>query len=382
MKIVFTGGGTGGHIFPIVSIVQKIKKIFPNEDLKNLEMFFLGPKDPFYSQILRKEGIQAKEISAGKIRRYFSIIDFLRNIRDLFFKIPIGIIQSYFVLKRIRPDLIFSKGGYGGLPTVIAGYKLKIPIFLHESDVTPGLANKLSFKYAKKIFTAFPKEDLENIHRGKMIFAGNPIREEILKGNKEFAEKLFNLTGEKPVLLILGGSQGAQRINDVIIECLKEILELFEVIHQCGAKNYKELFEQTSVIFEGDKNLKKFYHLYDFLGENLLKHAYKTSDLVISRAGAGVISEILAVGIPSILVPLPESAQNHQAKNAYAVKNYGAAIVIEESNLKPHFLVEKLKFLFSKPRTLKEMAEKTKHLNRPDSEKIIIDNILEVLRNK
>lgn len=382
MKIVFTGGGSGGHIFPIVSIVRNIKKFFPNESLKNLEIFFLGPKDHFYSEILKKEGIQIKIVNTGKLRRYFSIIDFLKNIRDLFFKIPLGIIQSYILLKKIKPDLIFSKGGYGGLPTVIAGHKLKIPIFIHDSDTTPGLANRLSFKYAKKIFTAFPKEDLENVFSEKIVFAGNPLREEILKGNKAFAQKLFNLTGEKPVLLILGGSQGAQRINDVIIECLKEILELFEIIHQCGIKNYKEVFEQTSVILSENDSLKKFYHLYDFLGENLLKHAYKTSDLVISRAGAGVISEILAIGIPSILIPLPESAQNHQIKNAYAVKNYGAAIVIEESNLKPHFLVEKLKFLFSKPKILKEMAEKTKYLSCPNAEKIIIDNILEVLRNK
>jgi UDP-N-acetylglucosamine--N-acetylmuramyl-(pentapeptide) pyrophosphoryl-undecaprenol N-acetylglucosamine transferase len=368
MKIVFTGGGTGGHIFPIIAIAREIKTI--NSDA---ELFFIGPGDSKLQEELSKEGIDTKIIQAGKLRRYFS----LENISDILFKIPLGILKSISLLIKIKPDIIFSKGGYGSLPVIFAAKYLKIPVIVHESDAVPGLANKKAFGVAKIIVTAFPLQDNKLMPENKTVCLGNPLRKELLFGNKEEGIKMFNITQEKPILLILGGSQGAKRINDVVLSSMKNILELFEIIHQCGKDNYQDMLTQINVIFQQNQDLKKYYHLYDFLNEDQMKNAYKISNLIISRAGASTIFEILANGIPSILIPLSESAQNHQQKNAYFMQDRGAAIVIEEQNLLPNYLIEKLKGFFSKPDLLKEMSKKAFSLSIPNSSeriaKLIVD---------
>lgn len=378
MKLVFCGGGTGGHIFPIIAIIRELKK-YPKA--KALKFFYVGPKDQFVENLI-KEGVRVKCIITGKIRRYVTPKAIFSNFIDIF-KILIGIVQAFLLLRQIRPKLIFSKGGYGSLPVVLAGSFLDIPIFLHESDSIPGWTNKFCARFAKKVFLSFPLKHTKYFSqmrpKEKYLFVGNPIREEITKGDKEIGKRMFSLTDEKPVLLILGGSQGAQRINDVILQALLDILKLFEVIHQCGENNLKEMQLQTEVIFQKEKSLQKYYHLYGFLNEEQLKHAFKVADLVISRAGSGSIFEILANELPAILVPLPESAQNHQRENAYIIEKYGAALVIEQSNFKPHFLLKKLYLFFSKPELLKEMRKKAKKLAVPHSAKIIAKYILQEL---
>lgn len=370
MRILFTGGGTAGHIFPIIAIAREIKKNYPQGDF---QFFFIGPKDKFASSLLSREGIVMKTILAGKIRRYFSG----KNIIDVLFKLPIGIIQSFLHIFVISPDLIFSKGGYGSLPAVISGWTLLTPIFLHESDVSPGLANKIAGKLSLEIFTAFPIEKTEYFPAKKMLFIGNPIRKEILTGSKKETKKLFNLTDKKPVILILGGSQGAQRINDKILLILSDLLKNFEIIHQTGERNFDQVKAEAEVVIS--KNLKKYYHPFPFLNEEELSQAYQAADLIISRAGAGSIFEIAAVGKPSILVPLSEAAQNHQLKNAYTFAEDGAALVMEEMNFTPYFLLERLKYLFSRPEKLKEMAEKAKEFSKPEAARIIAEYIVTYL---
>ncbi len=370
MKILFTGGGTAGHIFPIIAIAREIKRNYPQGKFR---FFYLGPKDKFFGNLLSKEGIEVKTILAGKIRRYFS----LRNIVDILFKFPIGIVQAFSHVFVISPDLIFSKGGYGSVSTVMAGWLLLTPIFLHESDTAPGLANKIAAKLALEIFISFPIKDTEYFPAKKMISIGNPIRREILEGSKEEAKKIFKLTGEKPVIFILGGSQGAQRINDRILVILSELLESFEVIHQTGRNNFEQVKAEAEVVMK--KNLKKYYHPLAFLNEEELSYAYQATDFIISRAGAGTIFEIAALGKPSILVPLPKAAQNHQVKNAYVFAKNGGAIVIEEKNFTPHFVLEKLKYLSSQPKKLKEMAEGTKDFSKPDAARIIGEYITSYL---
>ncbi len=230
---------------------------------------------------------------------------------------------------------------------------------------------------AKLIITAFPLNDNKLIPQNKTICLGNPLRKELLFGSKEEGIKMFSITQQKPILLILGGSQGAKRINDAILSSMSKILELFEVIHQCGKDNYQDMLPQINVIFQQNPDIKKYYHLYDFLSEEQMKHAYKISNVVISRAGASTIFEILANGIPSVLIPLFESAQNHQQKNAYFLQDRGAAIVIEEQNLLPNYIIEKLKGFFAKPDLLKEMSQKAFSLSVPNSSeriaKVIVD---------
>ncbi len=371
MKILFTGGGSGGHIFPIIAISREIRRFYPNE----IDLFYMGPKDNFGELLLFREEIKIKTILAGKIRRYLNPSSILKNIIDITFKIPIGIFQSFIYIFFLAPDMIFSKGGFGSLPVVIAGKILGVPIFLHESDAVPGIANRFMARWVLEIFVSFPKTLY--FPEGKMILLGNPIRREILGGSRERAITSFNISGEKPVILVLGGSQGAQRINDKILAVLPELLKSFELIHQCGEKNYKEIKNEASIIL--DKELRKYYHPFPFLKEESLKEAYAVCDLIISRAGSGSIFEIAALGKPSILIPLPESAQNHQVENAYAYASNGASIVLEEENVTPHFLLEKLKYLISHPGELKEMSERARDFSKPSAAKIIAAYIINYL---
>lgn len=371
MKILFTGGGTGGHIFPIITISREIRKICPE---KKIEFFYIGPKDEFGEIFLSQEGIKVKKILAGKFRRYITIKSFFENLIDLF-KIPIGISQAFFYIFFLAPDLIFSKGGFGSIPTVISGKLLGVPTFLHESDATPGMANRFLAGFSLEIFVSFPKTPY--FPEEKMILVGNPIRREILEGESKEAKIYFKLTGGKPVILILGGSQGAQRINDKILEILPEILKNFELIHQCGEKNYEEVRAEEKITIT--KDLEKYYHLFPFLKEEELKKAYAVCDLIVSRAGAGTIFEIAALGKPSILIPLSEAAQAHQLKNAYSFAAGGAALVLEEENFTPHFFLEKLKYLMSHPQELEKMAKMAQEFSKPEAGEIIANYIVSYL---
>jgi len=367
MEIVFTGGGTGGHIFPIIAVIREMKRNYPRQDMK---LFYIGPKDDYSLTLLDQENVAIKKILAGKLRRYFSF----KNLIDIF-KIPIGMLQSFFYLFFIAPDIVISKGGYGSFPVVISARILHIPIFLHESDIIPGLATKKTSKWAAEIFTSFPKTEF--FPKEKIINLGNPVRREILEGSKERAKEIFRLQDNKPLLLILGGSQGAQRINDIILQILPEMLGSFEVIHQTGEKNFSEIKAETDAVLL--KSLKKYYHPFPFLDEEHYKHALFVCSLVISRAGSGTIFEIAANGKPSILIPLPRSAQNHQIKNAYAYSKSGSCEVIEQENLEPHFFLEKLKYLFSRPQDLEEMSINSKRFSRPKAAEIMASYLLEYL---
>lgn len=372
MKILFTGGGTAGHILPIIAVVREMRRLG-----FDWQFFYIGPRDEFASILLSQEDIKVKTVLAGKIRRYGSWQSVWHNIFDVLIKMPLGFLQSFFYLFFLTPDLIFSKGGYGSLASVFSGWILQVPIFLHESDVAPGLANKFVGKLASKIFVSFPITQTEYFPEKKMISVGNPIRKELLTGSKEEAVKLFNLTQEKPVLLILGGSQGAQKINDLILAILPEILVHFELIHQTGEKNINEVKAEAGVV--ASKELGKYYHAISFLKEIELREAYAVADLVISRAGSGSIFEIAASKKPSILIPLAGAAQNHQVKNAYNYFQSRACLVIEETNLTPHFFLEKIKYLLSQPKEIEKMKEGAKSFAKPDAGRTIAQYIVDYL---
>lgn len=382
MKILFTGGGTAGHIFPIISLAREIRRNYSARygTEKGLQFLYIGPKDEFGERLLSQEGIEVKIISSGKIRRYLDFKSFFQNLFDILFNIPIGYFQAFYHIFLFSPDLIFTKGGYGSLPVILANWFFLVPVFLHESDISPGLANKIASRFCAEIFTSFPIEKTEYFPSNKMIWTGNLIREEILEGSIEKAQELFKLTNEKPVILVLGGSQGSQRINDVLMTILPEFLKSFELIHQTGIKNFKEIEAEAKVICP--KELQKYYHPLPFLEENELKHAYAAAFLIVGRAGAGTIFEIAAVGKPSILIPLPEAAQNHQVKNAYFYAQTGACLVLEEANFTPHFFLETLKNLFSKPEKLLAMEEAAKNFAKPRAAKIIAEYIVSYLSRK
>lgn len=372
MKILFTGGGTGGHVVPLVAVARELLQMRREQDL---DLLYLGPKDEFGDMLLSQENIRIFHISAGKLRRYGGIKAILQNVVDIFFKNPLGFLQAFWKLFFLAPDLMFSKGGYGSLPATVAGWLLGIPIFLHESDSVPGLANRISAKFSTMVFTSFPRT--ERFPQGKTMLLGNPVRTEILKGSQDQAKQFFHLQGEKPLVCIIGGSQGARRVNEMLLIVLEEMLKTFEIIHQTGEKNYQEMRQETSAVLS--EEAKKFYHPVPFLKETELRDAYAAANLIVARAGSGSIFEIAAVGKPSILIPLPESAQNHQVKNAYEYAKTGAAVVLEEANVAPHFFLEKLKNLFSNPQELQKMSQAAASFAKPQSANNIAKYLLEYL---
>lgn len=374
-KILFTGGGTAGHILPIIAVTRELRRMG-----LDWEFFYIGPKDAFSSILLSQEGIKVKNILAGKIRRYFTWQSVPQNIVDILFKIPLGFFQSFFNIFFLAPDLTFSKGGYGSLASVLSSWILRVPIFLHESDVSPGLANRFLGRFSREILVSFPVSQTEYFTAKKMISVGNPVRKEILSGSKEKAKKLFNLTDEKPIILILGGSQGAQVINDLILAILPQILAEFELIHQTGEKNFQEVRAESRVVI--NKELEKHYHPIGFLKEIELREAYAAADIVLSRAGSGSIFEISACQKPSILVPLASAAQDHQAKNAYIYGQSGAGLVIEEAGLAPHFFLEKLKYLFANPEKLQKMSKAAQGFSKPEAARNCAQYIFDYLTKK
>ncbi len=370
-KIIFTGGGTGGHIFPLVAIIRELKKLMPSNELA---IYYIGPSDNISKEYIKKEDVDIKYIHSGKIRRYSS--GFLQNIVDIFFKIPLGIIQSFIYLFIISPDLVFSKGGYGSVPVVLNARLFQVPVILHESDAVVGAANQFLQKFSTEVFTSFV--NTEKVDPKKVFVVGNPIRKELLNGSKEEGRGLFNIKSDKPVLLIIGGSQGSERINDLFLSIASGFLDDFEVIHQCGEKNYKKVHTESQALLSKPEH-KERYHLYAFFNEEQLKNGYALADLVVSRAGSGSIFEISANGKAGLFMPLPESAQNHQLKNAYAYSSSRSAIVLEEENLSSHFFLSKIKELFSPIEQIRNMEVNAKNFSRPRAGFIIATYIKEYL---
>jgi len=379
MRILFTGGGTGGHIFPILAIKRKFAD-------RGFNFYYVGP-DSFARKIFINpptgeagQGIKTNFIQAGKWRRYFS----LETPLDIL-KIIIGILQSFWHLFLIMPDVVFSKGGYGSFPIVFVAWIYHIPVILHESDSAPGLANRILAKFAKKIILSFPVGGAYFAkHKEKLVLIGNPIREELTQGDKIKGKEIFKITSGKPIILVLGGSQGAQKINEVVLYTLPRLLELVEIIHIAGEGNAKEVAQEAIKILAPYENLKLQYHLLPFLNLDELKHAYAVADLIVNRAGSGSIYEIAACGKPSILIPLPGAASDHQRKNAHdfalpsgaLTKEGPRAVVLEQENLTPNMLLEQISKLLGTPNLLKEMGEKAKSFYKPNIAENIRDEII------
>jgi len=384
MKLVFTGGGTGGHFFPIIALTREIGGLQAqiNKEVNKkgkIDFFYIGPKDYLNldsERVLSQEKIAVKNILAGKIRRYVGFVAFFRNFIDIF-KNFIGTFQAFFILFFLAPDAVFSKGGYGAVPVMLAARLLKIPIFIHESDIAPGLSNRLFNKYASKVFLSFPGTEIKISKPEKVSLVGNPIRKEILEGSVENAKKIFNLTLEKPVIFIIGGSQGAQKINDAVLNALPQMLNNFELIHQTGLLNFKQVTKEAQVMIK--ENLQKYYHPFPFLKETEIKHAYAVSGLIISRAGSGTIFEIAACKKPSILIPLANSAQNHQIKNAYAYAKNKATVVVEETNLTSSFFLQIIKNIIQSPSEQEIMKKAAENFAKPNAATEIAKYIIDYL---
>ena len=375
MRIVLTGGGTGGHFFPALAVARELKNIVQNNlfaippgEGASLEILFMGP-ETVGEELLLQEGIRHKKIMAGKIRRYAS----LKNILDIL-KFPFGLIQSLWHLFWFMPNAIFSKGGFGSVPVVLAAWLYGIPILIHESDSVPGLANKFGAKFAKRVAVSFPSA-ASFFPQKKIALTGNPVRKEILGGTKEDAKSAFvGFTGFKSTLLVLGGSQGAKAINQIILDSLPKLLNRCEIIHQCG----KENFEEFKTLF--NQKPPEGYFLAPFLDENQLRAAFGATDIVISRAGATSIAEISVLKKPSILIPLPSAAADHQSKNATEYASAGAAVVISQANLVSGLFIDQIFNLLDNPDLMKKMNDAAGAFNPPDAARKISQELLNIAK--
>lgn len=363
MKILLTGGGTGGHLIPLLSVIEEIRRREPEA-----EFLFVGPKSEF-NETLREKGIKVREIQSGKLRRYFS----LKNLTDIL-GFLVGTDEALWRIIKFGPDVIFSKGGYASVPAVLAASYIGVPVLTHESDTVPGLANKLIGRCAKKIFISFPKTR-EYFPKDKIIMSGNPIRQDIKEGNKERAKAYFGLSEDLPTLLVFGGSQGARNINRLIVDSLGDILERYQVIHVCGTNNYDQLKEEIGKLTIGHRQQQR-YKIYPYLGEEM-KDAYALADGVVSRAGASSLSEIVALEKPSLIIPLPSAANNHQYLNAKYFRDEGMVLMVEEKELDKDTFTQKLEELASKKSELTDKLEAYgAQLGARKPEEIIAEEIL------
>ncbi len=366
MRVLFTGGDTGGHIMPIIAVAEKLNDLLRASGEK-INFLFIGNDSPF-NEIIANYGIPIKTIRTYKIRRYWSI----KNLTELI-NLPIGIAQAFSRVYSYMPDVVFSKGGHASFPVTFAAWFFRVPIIIHESDSAAGLANVIEGKMADRVAISFP--DAQNyFSKKKIIFTGNPVRAEIFQGSKERAAEEFGLKSDLPVILILGGSQGAQKINDIVLQSLPKIIAKIQIIHQCGVNN----FEETKKTIEnlGLTGLDN-YRLYPFLLDNL-PDAYAASDLVVSRAGANNIAEIISLNKPAILIPLSSSAGGHQMKNAYYYSEKGAALLLDETNLTPNMLYDAIfGILENKPKQM-QMMRASRALAAKDAAQLIAEEIIKL----
>lgn len=321
-KIVLTGGGTAGHVTPNIALLPGLKEL-------GFDVYYVGSYNGIEKKMIEAEGIPYQGISSGKFRRNLDP----KNIADVHHVFK-GAREAAAFLRSYRPDIVFSKGGYVAVPVVRAAKMLGIPVIIHESDLTPGLANKLSFRSADKICCNFP-ETLAFLPKEKAVLSGSPIRAELLTGDRERGLKFAGFSGEKPVLLMIGGSLGARRLNAVLREALPVLNQTFDVIHIVGNGNLDESLE----------NLPG-YRQFEFVREEL-KDVFAASDIVFSRAGANAITELLALKKPNLLVPLPkENSRGDQILNADSFEKQGYSMVMQQEALTAETLTRALLTLY------------------------------------
>ena len=367
MRILLTGGGTGGHFYPVLAVIRALKKIAEEEKFVAMDLVYLSD-DPFNAKLLKEEGVNFVSVPAGKIRRYFSLLNFTD-----FFKTAWGVLRAIIYIFWQMPDVIFAKGGYASFPSLIAARFFRIPVIIHESDAVPGRVNRWAGAFARRVAISYP-ESAKYFPEGKTALTGNPVRARILGGNLEEAKSVFGYE-DLPTVLVLGGSQGSVKLNDVLIDALPEILKEAKIIHQCGKNNFDDVSKRTSVVLDQNQ-FKNRYKLFAFLDEDNLRNAALVATLIVSRSGAGAIFEVAAWAKPSILIPIADSAQDHQRENAYAYARAGGAIVIEEGNLKPHILLAEIRKLLADKSRLEKMSLVASSFAKTDAAEVLARQII------
>ena len=337
--IVLTGGGTAGHVTPNIALIPSLKEA-------GYQISYIGSYEGIERKLIEELGIPYYGISSGKLRRYFDP----KNFSDPF-RVLKGFHEAKKLLKKLKPDIIFSKGGFVTVPVVIAAKRCKIPAIIHESDMTPGLANKLCIPSAVKICCNFP-ETVNSLPADKAELTGTPIRQELLSGDKEAGRRFCNFTEDKPVLLIIGGSLGAASVNEHVRKILPELLKDFQVIHLCGKGKMDESLQGT-----------KGYVQYEYIKQEL-PDLFALSDIVISRAGANAICELSALHKPNLLIPLSANAsRGDQILNARSFEKQGYSMVLEEEEITDEKLLDTIHKLYADRETFEQNMTNSQHMD-------------------
>ena len=349
-KIVLTGGGTAGHVTPNLALLPSLQE-------RGYEIHYIGSYNGIEKKLIENAGIPYDGISSGKLRRYFDI----KNFSDPF-RVIKGYAEARALLKKYRPDVVFSKGGFVSVPVVLAAKHFKIPTIIHESDMTPGLANKICIPSAAKVCCNFP-ETLKYLPEGKAVLTGSPIRAELLQGDRLAGLQYTNLSAAKPIILVIGGSLGSVKVNGAVRSILPKLLEQFQVIHICGKGNLDESLIGTPG-----------YVQYEYV-DSPLKHLFAAADLIVSRAGANSICEILALRKPNVLIPLSAAAsRGDQILNANSFAKQGYSTVLEEEKVTDATLFDAIHDTYENRRTFIDSMEKS-HLNNA------IDTIMKLIND-
>src|SRR3989338_1011233 len=371
MKILLAGGGSGGHFYPLIAIVQKLNSEIESRKLVEAKYYYMGDS-PYDEKTLFEYNIEYRHTSAGKIRNYISF----KNFFDLFRTIS-GILSALWQMFRIYPDVVVGKGGYSSFPALVAARILGIPVVIHESDSIPCRVNLFAGKFAKRIGVAyegaaayFPKD--------RTALVGVPIRRELENVTIVGAREYLKLEPNVPVILIVGGSQGAVSINDVVLDILPNLLDKYQIIHQAGNQNVSEIKVRLPVILINSPH-KERYKLFGFLGPSALSMAAGASTLVITRAGSTFLFEIASWGLPSIVIPIPKDVSRDQYNNAFDYARSGAGVLLEQVNLTPHVLMSEIERIMDSAEIRQQLSTHAKSFAKPEAARKMAKGILDIV---
>ncbi len=370
MRIVLVGGGTGGHFYPLMAIAEAVRER-DKQTGENSQLIYMGP-EPYNQQALTDLNITYAYCPAGKQRMYRSF----RNFTDKF-KIVGGIFCAFFKLLTHYPDAVMSKGGYTTVPVVIAARLLRIPVVVHESDAVPGRSNLLAAKFARYIGVAFA-EVAPLFPAGKVTQVGMPIRRAFLQPVNNPAEFL-GINNDKPILLVTGGSSGAERINNFILAALPRLLTKFTVVHQVGDTHLEKVTADASALLE-DPEMLNHYYAFGHLERKQFAAAMQAATIVVTRAGSTSLFEIALLGKPAIVIPIPEAISRDQRTNAYTYSRHTQAVVLEEQNLSDDILVAEIENIIGDPASYQKMSQAASSFTTPDAAYTLADVLRSIAR--
>ena len=373
MKILFTGGGSGGHFYPIIAIAQEIRRLSVAEKLVESELLFMSD-GPYNPKALFENGIKFVPVSAGKLRRDKSPLSLFKNFLDLF-KTFFGSISAIFKVFSIYPDVVVGKGGYASFPALLAARILRIPVIIHESDSHPGRVNLWAGKFAVRVALSYP-EAAKYFPPAKTAVTGNPLRQEIMTPVKIGAYEFLHLEKELPVIFVVGGSLGAMKINNIILDVLPKLLEKYQIIHQVGKDNFNEINKRATYLLK-DNPLANRYRIFDYLNSSALRMTAGASSLVVTRAGSALF-EIANWGLPAIIIPIPEEISHDQRTNALTYARSGGAVVIEEKNLTSSIILSEIERIMNDEKLRANMIAGAKSFARPEAAELIAKEVLKI----